>query len=130
MRYTVDAGDLDRLAADLEAAPAKLKPEVDRVIERGALNIRRGAQKRIRDQITGVYLPHYPRAITYDIEEGATFAEAEVGPESAKPQGGMGPAIEYGTSRAAPMPHLLPAYDAEIPRLVHFLSEAAEGVLR
>lgn len=125
-----DASDLRRLADDLAAAPDRLKPDVDRIVERGALNIRRRAQRRIRDQIRGVYLPHYARSITYDVDKGGTYAEAEVGPESGMPQGGMGAAIEFGSARHGPLPHLLPAYDEELPRLIEHLADAAERVLR
>lgn len=130
MRIDFDAAELDRLAADLKAAPERLKPEVDRIVERAALNIRRDAQQRVRDQIRGVYLPHYPRAITYDMDFGGSHAEAEIGPESGLPQGGMGPGVEFGSARHAPIPHLLPAYDDELPRLIEHLADATERVLR
>lgn len=126
----VDASELAQLERDLETSVERLKPEVDRVTERGALNIRRDARRMIRDQISGTYLPHYPRSITYDMVESADYAEAEVGPESAKPQGGMGPGVEYGSVHTDPLPHMQPAYVKELPRYLRHLRRIVGEVLR
>jgi hypothetical protein len=131
MGYRTNASELDQLAADLANNVDRLAPEVDRVVERGALNIRRDARRRIREQVRGVYLPHYPRSITYDMDSApGRYAEAEIGPESGKKQGGMGPGVEYGSARGAPLPHLMPAYEAELPKLLKHLRRVVGEVLR
>lgn len=129
MVFRVDASDVDALASDLSAAPDRLRGQVGQIVERGAFNVRRGAQRLIRGQITGRYLPHYPRAITYDIERAADVVAAEIGPESGMPQGGMGPGVEFGSANAPPLPHLIPAYEAELPRFYRFLAQASGEVL-
>ena len=129
MVFRVDASGVDALTNDLSAAPGRLRVQVGQIVNRGALNIRRDAQRRIRGQITGKYLPHYPRSITYDIERAGDMVEAEIGPESDMPQGGMGPGVEFGSANAPPLPHLIPAYEAELPRFYRFLAQASREVL-
>src|SRR5690554_467122 len=129
MALHADAGEVAAFADELTAAPDRLSSQMKQIVNRGALNIRRDAQRLIRGQITGTYLPHYPRAITYDIERAGDKVEAEIGPESDMPQGGMGPGVEFGSANAPPFPHLIPAYEAELPRFYQFLAEASRGVL-
>lgn len=131
MAFRIDASELDQLARDLETNVDVLAPEVNRVIERGALNIRREARKLVRAQITETFLPHYARSITYDIDVApGRYAEAEIGPDAGKPQGGMGPGVEYGSVHTGPKPHLHPAYEAELPRLLKHLHRVVGEVLR
>jgi hypothetical protein len=118
VRYEVDGSELVTLAADLIGAPDRLMAEVEPVVEKGALNVRRGAQELLRSAITGVYLPHYGRAITYEMERGNDWVQADIGPEVDKPQGGMGRGVEVGSSNTAPIPHMFPALDEEEPRFV------------
>lgn len=131
MSYRIDTEELDQLAADLASNADRLGPEVDRVVERGALNIRRDAQRRIRSQSTGTYLPHYPRSISYDMDNArGSYAEAEIGPESGMSQGGMGPGVEFGSAHTAPLPHLFPAFEDEQPQLLKHLQRVVGEVLR
>lgn len=130
MRYTVDAAGVDELARDLEQAADKAMPEVERVTERGAYNIRRDARRNVRAASRGLYLRHYPRSIGYDVEAGPDWVEAEVGPEVDKLQGGMGRGVEFGSSKTAPIAHLFPALDAEIPRYERQLARAIDRALR
>lgn len=117
IRITVDTSDLTALVTAYAAAPEKALPELEASVERGALNIKRDARRLVRDQITGTYLPHYPRAIDYDMEVDGGSIEAEIGPDDSKPQGGMGRGVEYGSSHTGPIPHLVPAFEDELPKL-------------
>lgn len=130
MSIRISTEELDQLADDLANNVDRLKPEVDQVVERGALNVRRDARRLIREQSTGTYLPHYPRSITYDVDDPVDYAEAEIGPEEGKPQGGMGRGVEFGSARTAPLPHLHPALDLEIPRLVKHLRRVVGKALQ
>src|SRR5690554_2368114 len=100
MALHADAGEVAAFADELTAAPDRLSSQVEQIVNRGALNVRRDAQRLIRGQITGTYLPHYPRSITYDVERAGDTVEAEIGPETARLQGGMGPGVEFGSSNA------------------------------
>lgn len=122
-RSNVDTTDLDAYAGELEQVADLVMPDVERVMERGAVNVRRDARRAVRNQSTGTYLPHYPRAIGYDLIRERHAVEAEVGPEVDRLQGGMGRGVEFGSMNAPPMPHLLPAAEAEEPRLERWLGQ-------
>lgn len=130
MNFGFDSPDLERFVTDLLQAPAKVGPAVHAVVNRGALNIKNDARKRFEEQRVGGYLPHYSRSITYDVSSAGHVVSAVVGPESDKVQGPFGPGIEYGSVNHAAMPHLNPALDAEEPRFVDQIGDAAVRVLR
>lgn len=123
-----DSPDLLALVQDLMGVEGKLVPEVRKVVERGALNVKKDAQQRFQAQSSGTYLPHYAASITYEMTGPL---EAEVGPErTGHKQGQMGRGIEFGSSNKGPMPHMIPAADAEEPKLADQVGDAAVRVLR
>lgn len=129
----IDTRDVEAFAARLRGAPDRLAAEAKRVTSRGALNIKVEAQRRVRDATSGpgrTHLPHYPRAITYNVRTGRDWVRADIGPETARLQGGMGRGVEFGSRRTPPIPHLFPALDGEEPAYVRYLLDAAEGALR
>lgn len=130
MNVSFDSPDLVRLVQDLVNAPARIVPAVKSVVTKGALEVKRDAAKRFTDQRVGGYLPHYARAISYDVTPTSVGAEAEVGPDASKLQGGMGAAIEYGSARHAPLPHLNPALDAEVPKMADALAVVAAELIQ
>jgi hypothetical protein len=129
MNVTFDAPELVALVQDLVNVEARIVPAERAVLVRGALNIKRDAQKLFTEQRKGGYLPHYANSISYDVGDVVGGVEAEVGPDSSKLQGGMGSAIEYGTARDAPMPHLGPALDNETPKFEAQVLSVAAGLI-
>lgn len=128
---TFDVSQLADLAEDLAGAGRRLSSKVPAIIKRGAQNIKTDAQRRFRSQVKEVYLPHFARAITYDVKGDARHYEAEIGPETGKLQGGMGPGVEFGSARHAPIPNLYPAFDEEVPKTEAALADAtAQAVLK
>lgn len=116
-----DVSEVLEFAATLSGAGARAKREIDRVIKRGAQNIMTDARKRVRSQIRGLYLPHYASSITYEMLSLPEVATAEIGPEQSRggmgrEQGAFGPGIEFGSANHAPIPHLIPAFEKEVPR--------------
>lgn len=131
MSYRFDTSELDQLEADLTNNVEVLEADVGQVVERAALNVRRDSRRGIRQQITGTYLPHYPQSITYEMDNArGRYAEAEVGPETGRRQGGMGAGVEFGSAHTGPLPHLFPAFDDESPRLYEHLRRVVGQVLR
>lgn len=116
MRITVDTSDLRELVDAYTQLPDNAAGELPAVLERGALNVKRDTVRILDASITRTYLPHYPSAISYDVDEGAGWMEAEIGPDADMLQGGMGRGVEYGSARGRPIPHLIPAWEQEIPR--------------
>lgn len=111
----IDAAALDALADDLGRIPDEVMDAAEKVVSRGSLNIKRDAADLV-DAQSQSRLPHYPRAITYDIDRRSDRVESEIGPDKDRAQGPLGNILEYGTSDTPPIPHLNPALDLEEPR--------------
>lgn len=119
-----DVGDDARWAAE------HVVDEGKKIVGQGCLNIKRTAQRIVRDNSPIGYLPHYPRSISYEVTAAGADITGEVGPNRAKTQGGLGSYIEYGTIHNAPIPHLNPGLDQETPRFEHYVAELGERLLQ
>lgn len=114
---------LKELAADLQKAADTVVEKAKRVVGRGSNNIKKQAQGIIRANSHRGYLPHYPRAISYDVTARGDSVIGEIGPDASKLQGGLGRVIEYGTVNSAPIPHLSPSLDAELPKTERYAAD-------
>lgn len=117
------------LGNDFGAAAEKVVEEGKKVVGRGCLSIKKDAQRTIRANSPRGYLPHYPRSITYEVTARAADITGEVGPDRGKLQGGLGRIIEFGTIHNAPIPHLIPAVDAETPTFERHVAELGEKLI-
>jgi hypothetical protein len=111
---------LSELSADLRKAAETVVEQAKKVVGAGCNNIKKDAKKRVSGY---AHLPHYPRSIDYDVTAAATTVTGEVGPNREKLQGGLGRVIELGTQNNAPIPHLSPALDAELPAFERYAAE-------
>lgn len=91
---------------------------VEDALERGGKWVTFQARDILRGKTTGTYLPHYPRSITSEVERGPGIISMIVGPETGKPQGGMGLGVEWGSVNAPPFPHLNPAFDDRVESII------------
>jgi hypothetical protein len=123
------ATGLSDLIDDLKTAEETAVEAAKKVIGKGSLNVKRGAQKIIRASSPRGYLPHYPRAISYDVTASGTVVTGEIGPRRDRDQGKLGSYIELGTVHNAPIPHLSPALDAEIPATERYLEDVGARLL-
>jgi hypothetical protein len=119
------------LAADLGRAHDEIIDRGKRIVGQGCLNIKRDAQRIIRAASPRGYLKHYPRSINYDVTATSGTIRGEVGPDKSKVgmQGGLGPYIEDGTIHNAPIPHMVPALEAETPRFERYVAELGEDLI-
>lgn len=122
----VDDSDLRVLSRDLTGAAVKALPEVRKVIQRGALNIKRDMQE---DAGGHPHFPHFPSSITYDTKLTPGGIEAEIGPDKSRPQGALGNILYFGTSNNAPVLDIEVGIRAEEPRLDKHLSELSTRLL-
>lgn len=122
MTVRIDDEDVTQLARALGDAGAEISKDVEKVVARGALNIKRDASKRV----TGLkHAPAYPRSISYETRRTPLQFSAEIGPDKDRRQGALGNILEYGTVKNPPRPHMRPAADAELPRFERALQDAA-----
>jgi hypothetical protein len=91
----------------------RCEPDLTRVVERGAMDVKRDSRNILTSYSRRAYLKHYWRSIGYDM---IGKFEAEVGPDASMPQGGMGEGVEFGSVHTGPMAHMFPAADLEEPR--------------
>ena len=123
------ASGLRELSADLRKAVEDTIPDAKKVAGKGGLNVKREAQRIIRERSKREYLPHYPRAITYEVKASGSVVSVEIGPENGKLQGGLGRIIENGSVNNAPIPHLSPALDLEENRFYGYMEDLGEKLL-
>lgn len=123
------AHGLTELEADLKKAIKEAIPAAKKITGKGSLNIKRHAQRIIKGASRRGYLPHYPRAITYDVKASGTTVSSEIGPDSSKKQGGLGKLLENGSINNAPIPHLNPALDAEEHIFYGYMEDLGEQLL-
>lgn len=101
------------LSKDLERAAREALPEARKITAKGCLEIKKNAQRIIRASSRRGYLPHYPRAISYDTSVSGSTVRGEVGPRTDRAQGVLARVLEQGTVNNAPIPHMGPALDLE-----------------
>jgi hypothetical protein len=118
------------LAAEMSGVAGRLKPAMRAVTAKGALNIKNAARASILAQTTRKYVKQYPNSITYSVTQSSgSFVSAEIGPDKEKPQGALGNILEFGSPGRPPLPHLVPAWEAEREPYEQFMGEAAEAAV-
>jgi hypothetical protein len=122
----IEHGDVDRFILDLDKAVSKTPAEAEKVVAKGALNIKTGAQRRIGRP---AHAPAYGSSITYDMRTGMSGPEAEIGPDKGRRQGALGNLLEYGSVNNAPIPHIRPSVDEELPKFEKAMSDLTEKAL-
>ena len=116
MDVSIDASQVDKLAADLGKAGRKATLQATAVIAKGALNIKNG----MKADFTGHrYAPRIPAAINYDLRG----LSAEIGVDKRGPQGGLGNILAFGTSKNAAVVDHTAALRREVPNIEKFLGE-------
>jgi hypothetical protein len=115
------------LAGSMNGIAGRLKPAMRAVTAKGALNIKNAARASILAQVQRKYVKAYPNSITYDITQSSgSVVSAEIGPDKNLRQGALGNLLEFGSPHSPPLPHLVPAWEAEREPYAQFMGEAAE----
>jgi len=121
---SLDFGDIEAFAKDLDHQGAKVVLAQRQVVKKGALNVK----TRLQAEAQGVaHAPGFPRAITFDVELKGDEITAEIGPE----KGGAGSlALLYlGNSKTGPrLPEPMLAADAEAEVMAEWLGKVAEDI--
>lgn len=124
---SLNMAEVVALAGSMTGVAGRLKPAMRAVTAKGALNIKNAARDAILSQVQRKYVKAYPNSITYDITQSSgSFVSAEIGPDKNKRQGALGNLLEFGSPHSPPLPHLVPAWEAEQEPYARFMAEAAE----
>ncbi len=118
-----DASEIFALANDLSQVGAKAVPAMRGVMADAGDALAKEWAANARET-SGAHGKHYPDSIDSELAFGISAISVDVGPNSAKPQGGMGKGFEFG-SRNQP-PHLdgLRALDGMQGRLDRMVDSA------
>jgi hypothetical protein len=123
------ASGLKDLSEDFQKAIRNAIPDAKKITGKGSLNVKKEAQRIIKAASKRGYLPHYPRAISYDVEAHGAVVSSEIGPKTEKLQGGLGRLLELGSVNSAPIPHLDPALTAEENTFFGYMEDLGEKLL-
>lgn len=126
MSIRIEHGDLDRLVADLDKVASRVPDEAEKVVAKGALNIKNGARQRVGSP---AHAPAYPAALGYDMTSDRSGPSAEIGADKNKRQGALANLIEYGSVNNPPKPHIRPAADEELPKFERAMEDLAAKLL-
>ncbi|WP_433078861.1 hypothetical protein ACQP1P_38555 [Dactylosporangium sp. CA-052675] len=123
------ATGLEELSADMQRAVERAIPDGKKITGKGALNVKREAQRIIRAASHRGYLPHYPKSISYDVTARGAVISAEIGPKTERLQGGLGRLIELGSANNDPIPHLDPGLALEENTFYSYMENLGEKLL-
>lgn len=119
--------DLLGLAQDLEMAGAQILGEVEKVVFKGAMNIKQGMQQRLRDSPGFRRISH---SVDFDIDKQISGVGAEIGPRHGPGEPGNLANIAYfGTSRGGGSVDLLGPFEEEVPRFINAIGDVGKDVL-
>lgn len=97
----VDIDGADELATAFELAPKEMDTSLLPVLDKSAERLQRDWRSNAR-KTARTHGRRYPASITYDLTQQSGSIYADIGPDSAKPQGGMGRGFEYGSVHQPP----------------------------
>lgn len=116
----IDDSELKLLARAIAVSPQLSMQQIVATTYRAGKNIEREAKESAPK---GGHVKNYARMITTSQTATPWSVEVEVGPRQSG-QGALGEILEFGTSRNAPHPHLMPAADNEIPVWLNYVTQA------
>lgn len=129
MDISFDASQITKLAADLTRSGQTLPQKVRPVVQKGAVNVKAAMREDFKGS---THFAQVARSITYDSREGATFAEAEIGPVTAGQTVGDLAHIAYfggSPSGGGSVRDPQEALDDEAPKFEKALLDLFEGIL-
>lgn len=122
----LDLSEVFDFEAELRRAADRVMPKVAPVIKKGALNIK----KAMKDDATGhKSLKDLPRTISFEMDSGPTWVEAEIGWLKPTGQGHLENIAAFGTSKQAPVMDITRGLRAEERPLVDWLLRVGVEVI-
>jgi hypothetical protein len=122
----IEFGSVQRLAADLLGAGAKVVAGAREVVEHSSQRVEETAKTLAPG---GPSLPDYAETITHEVHVDGSVVTGEIGPEK-RGQGNLGHILERGTATSPPHPHVQPAGDQELDNLARELGHVGAWAVR
>lgn len=122
MPYSQRTEGLAELRRELAALPDKILDEGERIVGKGMLNIKKGAQQRVRVQ-RWAHLPHLARSFSYDVTRNQRIIRGEGGADMEKLQGKLDIYVENGTANTPASAHWTRSFDAELPNFERYAED-------
>jgi hypothetical protein len=131
--FTIDAHEVDQLAAALGEVASSAAPYVREAMETVAVDM----TNEWRDSASGLAsLPYYSRSIGYEFVSfmgfGASVFRCDIGPDKNRRQGSFGAIVENGSPTSAPHKfgeNILEAHTSQYEELLVRALEKAERAL-
>ena len=129
MPYSQNASGLDDLRRELALIPDRIVDEGEKIMSKGLLNIKKGAQDRVRAQ-RWAHLPHLARSFGYDIDRTGYVITGVAGADMEKLQGKLDIYVENGTAHTPASAHWTRSFDAELPNFNRYADDLLERLIR
>jgi hypothetical protein len=116
-------GGLEGLQAELAKLPDEIIAEGKKIVSKGMLNIKRGAQAKVRVE-QWAHLPHLPRSFSYGVDELAKgVVRGQGGADMEKLQGKLDIYVENGTAHTPANAHWTRSFDEELPNFERYAED-------
>lgn len=124
---SADARELESFAMDLGRAGDKAMKDVEAVVFKGAMNVKRGMVQELQ---SSQHFRSIAKSVDFDIESRPNGVEAEIGPKSgAREPGNLANIAYFGTSRGGGTVDFMKPFEAEKPRFEQAIQEVLRDVL-
>lgn len=121
---TIDTSELHALSASIAAVAGKLPAQTRAAVSKGALNIKNDTRENVSDS---PYWKRLAATVNYDLTGNAFHSTATIGYDDVG-QGELAGIYEFGSSKRAPHPTLIPAFEREAPRFEKAMGDIAAKV--
>lgn len=120
MSFFVDSSQLREVAENLERVAGHLVEDVDKVVKRGAQNIK---NELVADAQASKHFKGMAGSISYDSDYRLGQVGYEIGPDKSRRGGGLGNIAYFGTSRGGGTLDIDKPLNSEGPRLAQALGD-------
>lgn len=123
----IDANELRSLSADITRAGDKVLPDVEKVVFKGAMNVKNGMRRQAESSRS---FKGISPSISFDLTASANGVEAEIGPKHGPGEAGNLANIAYfGTSRGGGTVDFEGPLREEQPKFEKAIAEVLKNVL-
>lgn len=122
-----DASELRTLAADITKAGASVLPDVEKVVFKGAVNVKKRMQEELQ---SSTHFKSIASSVDFDIETAPNGVSAEIGPKhGAGEPGNLANVAYFGTSRGGGTVDFMKPLAEEAPRFEKAIGDVLKNVL-